>query len=45
MLKVTAFRWKKMSKGNHHYYWILRIKVGTYAGETTASSIKERVCV
>ena len=30
-----------MSKVTHHYYWILRIKVGIYADETTASSIKQ----
>ena len=30
-----------MSKVNHHYYGILRIKVGIYADETTASSIKQ----
>lgn len=41
MLKVTAFRWEEMSKVNHHYYGILRIKVGIYADETTASSIKQ----
>ena len=30
-----------MSKVNHNYYWILRIKVDIYADETTASSIKQ----
>lgn len=30
-----------MSKVNHNYYWILTIKLGIYADETTASSIKQ----